>query len=397
MLTNRQLFQSHLAKTSEFPLMVEIERAEGVWMYGPDNKKYLDLISGIAVSNLGHCHPAVVEAVRKQVGEYMHLLVYGEFIQSPQVKLAKALADTLPEELSVVYLVNSGTEATEGAMKLAKRYTGRSKIVSCFDAYHGSTNGSLSLMGNETFKQNYRPLLPGISHIEFGNFDHFEEYITEETAAFFVETVRGESGVIEGSMDYWKAVRKRCTETGTLLVLDEIQAGMGRTGKFWAFEHYGITPDILLSAKGLGGGMPIGAFISSQEIMSSLSENPILGHITTFGGHPVSAAAALATVNTLRETKIYEQAEMKAQRFKDNLKGVKKIREIRSAGLMMAIEFDSFEQLKSIIDKAIEYGVMTDWFLFNDRSMRVAPPLVISDDEIDWACEQLEKAINEAG
>ncbi|MCX2745714.1 aspartate aminotransferase family protein [Mangrovivirga sp. M17] len=397
MLTNRQLFQSHLAKTSGFPLMVEIEKAKGVWMFGPDGKKYLDLISGIAVSNLGHCHPAVVEAVQKQAEEYMHLLVYGEFIQSPQVKLAKALADTLPEELSVVYLVNSGTEATEGAMKLAKRYTGRSKLVSCIDAYHGSTNGSLSLLGNETFKKNYRPLLPGVDHIEFGNFDHLNEFITEETAAFFVETVRGESGVVKGTKEYWQAVRKRCTETGTLLVMDEIQAGMGRTGKFWAFEHYEIQPDILLTAKGLGGGMPIGAFISSKEIMECLTDNPILGHITTFGGHPVSAAAALATVNTLTETKIYEQAQNKADRFAENLKSNPKVKDVRSAGLMMAVEFDSFEQLKAIIDKAIEYGVMTDWFLFNDKSMRVAPPLVITEEEIDWACEQLHKAINEAG
>ncbi|WP_143960781.1 aspartate aminotransferase family protein [Litoribacter populi] len=388
---NRQLFLSHLAQTTDFPLMIEIEKAEGIYMYGPNGERYIDLISGIGVSNVGHRHPKVLQAMKDQMDKYLHLMVYGEYIQTPQTKLAEALANTLPAELDNVYLVNSGSEAVEGALKLAKRYSNRREIISCVNAYHGSSHGSLSVGGNEIFKRAYRPLLPGISHIHFGKEDDLKN-ITTDTAAVIMETVQGEAGIRVASESYFKALRKRCDETGTLLILDEIQAGFGRTGKFWAFEHYGIQPDILVCAKGMGGGMPIGAFISSKEIMGHFKNDPLLGHITTFGGHPVSAAASLATINILKEENIIEQVEMKADLFKKLLVHPK-IREVRNKGLMMCVAFESFEELKPIIDRAIEMGVVTDWFLFCDDSMRLAPPLVITEDEIREACTKILKAI----
>ncbi|XOV94196.1 MAG: aspartate aminotransferase family protein [Bacteroidota bacterium] len=391
MLSNRQLFLQHLAQTTNFPLQLEIEKAEGIYMYGPEGKEYIDLISGIGVSNVGHRHPKVVEAVKQQVDQYMHLMVYGEFVQSPQVQLAKAITDTLPSTLDQVYLVNSGSEAIEGALKLAKRYTGRAEIISCHNAYHGSTAGSLSAGGNEIFKQNYRPLIPGHRHIEFNNTDELKS-ITDQTAAFLIETIQGEAGIRIPDLSYLKAVRRRCDETGTLLILDEIQSGFGRTGKFWAFEHYGIVPDILTSAKGMGGGMPIGCFISSKEIMSVFTENPILGHITTFGGHPVSAAASLATLQVIQEENLMQGIPEKEKLFHDLLKHPK-IKSVRSKGLMMAAEFDSFDTLKTVIDQAIENGVVTDWFLFCDNSMRIAPPLTITKDEIKKACKLILEAI----
>lgn len=391
MLSQRQLFLNHLAQTSPTPLMLEMVSAEGVYMTDASGKQYIDLISGIGVSNVGHRHPRVINAIKEQVDKHLHVMVYGEFIQSPQVRLAKALTDTLPEVLDSVYLVNSGSEAIEGAMKLAKRYTGRSEIIACKNAYHGSSHGALSLTGSETFKRNYRPLLPGISHIRFGCIDDLH-LITKKTAAFVIETVQGEAGVKVGSSLFWQAVRKKCNETGALLVLDEIQCGFGRTGKLWAFEHYGIQPDVLVSAKGMGGGMPIGCFISRKEVMQVFTENPILGHISTFGGHPVSAAAALATVEAIHEEKLIEAVEAKSLLFHRYLKH-DKIKEMRSIGLMMAVEFDSYETLKPIIDRAISLGVVTDWFLFNDCSMRIAPPLTISEEEIKAACQFILKAI----
>ena len=393
MLSNRQLFLHHLAQTSDTPLMIEIISAEGVYMYDVDRKEYLDLISGIGVSNVGHRHPKVVDAIKNQVDQHLHVMVYGEFVQSPQVRLAEALAKTLPSKLDSVYLMNSGSEAIEGAMKLAKRYTGRSEIIACHNAYHGSSHGALSLTGSEAFKQNYRPLLPGISHIRFGCIDDLE-IITEQTAAIVLETVQGEAGVKVGSELFWKSVHKKCDETGTLLILDEIQCGFGRTGKMWAFEHYGIEPDILTSAKGMGGGMPIGCFISSQEMMQVFTHNPVLGHISTFGGHPVSSAASLATLQVIQEENLLEGVFEKEQLFHDLLKHPS-IREIRSKGLLMAVEFESYDVLKPIIDKAIELGVVTDWFLFNDQSMRIAPPLIVTEDEIKKACKLILKAIDE--
>jgi len=393
-MNNRQLFLSNLAQTTDFPLLIEIEKAEGIYMYDPSGKEYIDLISGIGVSNVGHRHPHVLKAIQAQMDKYLHLMVYGEYVQSPQTKLAKALVDTLPDSLNNVYFVNSGSEAIEGALKLAKRYTNRRTFISCINAYHGSSAGSLSIGGNEIFKRAYRPLLPGIQNIPFGDSD-FIKNITTEVAAVILETVQGEAGVRTADVEYFKALRKKCNETGALLILDEIQAGFGRTGKFWAFEHYEITPDILVTAKGMGGGMPIGAFISNKTIMGALKENPLLGHITTFGGHPLSAAASLATLEIIHQEKLIEQVDQKAELFKQNLQH-SKIKEIRNKGLMMAAEFESFEILKPIIDKAIEFGVITDWFLFCDNSMRIAPPLVITEEEINKACGLILEAIEKA-
>lgn len=385
MYTHRQqLFLDHVAQTSEFPLLLEIERAEGIYMYSPDGKQYIDLISGIGVSNVGHRHPKVVAAIHAQLEKHMHLMVYGEFVQSPQVHLADALTKTLPEPLESVYFTNSGAEAIEGAMKLAKRYTGRHEIISCIHSYHGSTQGALSLSSAESFKQAYRPLLPGIDHINYNNLSDLTK-ITHKTAAVIIETIQGEAGIRIADDTYFTSLRQRCTETGTLLILDEIQTGFGRTGTFWGFEHYTIIPDIVVCAKGMGGGMPIGAFISSKEIMFSLANNPILGHLTTFGGHPVSCAAALATLQVIQQENLLEGITRKEQLFKQLLIHPK-IRSVRSKGLMIAVEVESFEVLKPIIDKAIGKGVITDWFLHCDNSMRIAPPLIITEEQIEHAC-----------
>lgn len=391
-MNNRQLFLSHLAQTTDFPLMIEIEKAEGVFLYGPDGKQYLDLISGIGVSNVGHRHPKVLAAIQAQLDKYLHLMVYGEYVQQPQAQLAEALVHTLPDPLDNVYLVNSGSEAVEGALKLAKRYTNRREILSCENAYHGSSHGALSVGGNEQFKRAYRPLVPGIRQISYGNQDHLEE-ITTDTAAIIMETIQGEAGVRVAEIAYFQALRKKCNETGTLLILDEIQAGFGRTGTFWAFEDFGIQPDILVCAKGMGGGMPIGAFVSSREIMSVLKNNPLLGHITTFGGHPVSAAASLATIQVIQDEALVAGVPAKANLFKKLLVHPK-ITGIRNKGLMMALGFESFEVLKPIIDRCVANGVVTDWFLFCDNAMRIAPPLTISREEIEFACSQIIQSID---
>jgi acetylornithine/succinyldiaminopimelate/putrescine aminotransferase len=395
MLTQRQLFFNHLAQTSETPLALEIEKAEGVYLYDTSGKRYMDLISGISVSNVGHRHPKVLAAIHSQLDKYMHLMVYGEYIQSPQVQLAKLLADHLPVTLGSAYFVNSGSEAIEGAMKLAKRYTGRTEIISFKNGYHGSTHGSLSIMGNEEFKNAFRPLLPDTRQLEFNNNENFK-LITGRTACVVVETIQGEAGAVVPENDFFKQLRKRCDETGTLLIADEIQCGFGRTGKLFAFEQYDFIPDILCLAKGMGGGMPIGAFISSNEIMHTLTNNPILGHITTFGGHPVSCAASAATLNVLIEEKLIEQVEAKEQLFRKHLKHPK-IKSVNGKGLLLSVEFESFEQNKSIIDSCIQKGVITDWFLFNAHSMRIAPPLTITEKEIELACDVIVGSINEAG
>ncbi|SFN78940.1 Acetylornithine/succinyldiaminopimelate/putrescine aminotransferase [Algoriphagus ornithinivorans] len=392
-MNNRQLFLSHLAQTTDFPLMIEVEKAEGVYLYGPNQEKYIDLISGIGVSNVGHRHPKVLEAIQNQLDKYLHLMVYGEYVQTPQTLLAKALCDTLPDQLDNVYFVNSGSEAIEGALKLAKRYTGKKKLFSCINAYHGSSHGSLSIGGNEIFKRAYRPLLPGITNIVYGGYADLEK-IDSDTAAVVVETIQGEAGIRVACTNYFQDLRKKCDEVGALLILDEIQAGFGRTGKFWAFEHFDIVPDIVVCAKGMGGGMPIGAFIANKEVMGVFKNNPLLGHITTFGGHPVSAAASLATIQILQKENLIAQVEEKAALFKKLLIHPK-IKGIRNKGLMMAVEFESFEVLKPIIDRAIELGVITDWFLFCDDSMRIAPPLVITEEEIKGACSIILQAIDD--
>jgi len=389
-LTQRQFLQL-VAQTSEEPLMVEVASAEGCYVYDQQGKKYFDLIAGIGVSSVGHRHPAVIDAIKSQVDKNLHVMVFGEFVQTPQVKLAEALSKTLPDPLEVTYFVNSGSEAAEGALKLAKRYTGRFNIISCIDGYHGSSHGALSASGNENLKQNFRPLLPGFQHIAFGNVSSLD-LIDFNTAAVIIETVQGEAGVRMADKAYFKKLRKKCNETGALLILDEIQCGFGRTGKLWAFEHYDIQPDILLAAKGMGGGMPIGCFISSKEIMSSLKQNPILGHITTFGGHPISTAASLATLETIQNENLIYQVAGKALLFKKLLKH-DLIKSIRNQGLLMAVEFESYEVLKRIIDRALEAGIITDWFLFCNNSMRIAPPLTISEIEIKEVCQTLLKSI----
>ncbi|TKC61355.1 aspartate aminotransferase family protein [Pedobacter hiemivivus] len=384
MLTQRQLFLQHNAQTTLEPLLLEFVKASGMYLYDVEGRKYMDLIAGIGVSNVGHCHPAVVSAVQQQAASYMHIMVYGEFVQSPQVNFAKALADVLPANLNCTYFVNSGAEAVEGAMKLAKRYTHRAEIIACHNSYHGSTQGALSLMGNEEFKQAYRPLLPNIKFINYGSLPDLD-LITTNTAAVFMETVQGEAGIRVADKAYFEALRTKCTETGTLLVFDEIQCGFGRTGKLFGFEHFGIVPDILLLAKGIGGGMPIGAFISSHEIMIALATNPILGHITTFGGHPVSCAAGLATLQTILSENITDGVTKKGLLFKKLLQHPA-IKEVRGIGLMMAIEFENFELNKKIIDACIVDGLISDWFLHCSNSMRLAPPLIITEEEIGWAC-----------
>ncbi len=391
-MNNRQLFLKHVAQTSDAPLMLEIEKAEGMYMYTSDGKKIMDLISGISVSNVGHRHPKIVDAVKNQLDKYMHLMVYGEFIQSPQTELAHRICEQLPEKLSSVYFTNSGSEANEGALKLAKRYTGRREIIACKNAYHGSTQGVLSIIGGENFKKGYEPLLPETNYIHFNSFEDLD-VITSKTACVIIEPVQGEAGVISPAEGYLEALRKRCTETGTLLIFDEIQTGFGRTGTLFAFQKFGVIPDILTIAKGMGGGMPIGAFIASKEIMHVLTHNPVLGHITTFGGHPVCCAASKACLVVILENQLCEQVKEKEERFIKQLKHPL-IKEVRSNGLLIAVQFKNFEFNKKVINTCIENGLLTDWFLFNDSSMRIAPPLIISNEEIDLACEIIIKSIS---
>lgn len=370
---------------------LEFERAEGVYMYDTAGKAHTDLISGIGVSSLGHGNPKVVAAIKHQVDQYMHLMVYGEYVQTPQVRFAEKLVSVLPQNLQSVYFTNSGAEAVEGALKLAKRYTGRQQIIACHNSYHGSTQGALSVMGNEEFKQAYRPLLPGVSFIRFNEIDDLQ-LITHQTACVIIETVQGEAGIRIPDATYMQALRKRCDETGTLLILDEIQAAFGRTGKLFAFEHFGIVPDILLLAKALGGGMPVGAFISSNTIMGALKENPILGHITTFGGHPVCCAAGLAALEVLLEENLVSGVAEKEALFRKLLVHPA-IKQIRGKGLMLAVELDSFDLNKKIIDRCIDYGIITDWFLHCSSSMRISPPLIITSAQIEHACSVILEAV----
>ncbi|MFD0751443.1 aspartate aminotransferase family protein [Mucilaginibacter calamicampi] len=392
MPTLRQLFLANNAQTTDFPLLLEFERAEGIYLYNSEDKAYIDLISGIGVSSLGHGNPKVIEAVKQQVDKYMHLMVYGEYVQTPQVRFAEKLVSVLPENLQSVYFVNSGAEAVEGAIKLAKRFTGRQQIVACHGSYHGSTNGALSVMGNEEYKQAYRPLLPGVGFINFNNADDLAQ-ITTETACVIIETIQGEAGVRVPDIAYMQALRKRCTQTGTLLILDEIQAAFGRTGKLFAFEHFDIVPDVLLLAKALGGGMPIGAFITSNQIMGALKENPILGHITTFGGHPVCCAAGLAALEVLLEDDLVSGVAEKEALIRQLLVHPA-IKQIRGKGLMLAVELENFDLNKKIIDRCIANGVITDWFLHCSNAMRIAPPLIITSTQITEACKIIIEAIN---
>ena len=389
-----EIFLSHIAQTTTSPFLIPIERAEGVYLYGPGGKKYIDLISGIGVSNIGHRHPHVIKAITDQIGKHLHVMVFGEYIQAAPNRLAKKLAGLLPSTLDCTYFVNSGTEANEGALKLAKRYTGKTEIISCRKSYHGSTHGSLSVSGNEVKKRKFRPLLPDVRFIEFNQEADLLQ-ITERTAAVIMETIQGDAGVRVPSKAYLKAVRKRCHETGALLILDEIQCGMGRTGTLFAFEQFDIVPDILTTAKAFGGGLPIGAFISSRKIMQVFTENPALGHITTFGGNPVCCASALATLEVIEDEKLLEQVEWKGNLIQELLTHPK-IKEVRRAGLMFAFDFDSAETVNRIVLYAKEHGVICYWFLSHPNSFRIAPPLTITKEEISLACSVILNAIEQA-
>jgi acetylornithine/N-succinyldiaminopimelate aminotransferase len=383
-MTNRQLFLSHVGQTSEAPLALNIVHAEGSSMRDADGKEFIDLIAGIGVCNIGHRHPKVIEAVKAQADKYLHIMVYGELVQNPQVEYAKLITDHLPETLNSVFFTSGGSEATEGAMKLAKRHTGRSQIVSFKNSYHGSTQGALSIMGSEYWQQAYRPLLPDILQLNYNDFNDLLS-ITEQTACVFAETIQAEAGVIKPMNGWLKALRERCTQTGTLLVLDEIQCGFGRNGTLWAFEQFDVVPDILLLGKALGGGMPLGAFITDRKIMGSLTHDPVLGHINTFGGHPVSCAAGVAAMKALLEEKMIDHVFEKEALFKSLLQHPE-IERVSSAGLSIAVHFKDFDTNKRIIDNAIEQGVFTDWFLFAANALRIAPPLNISNEDIEKAC-----------
>jgi acetylornithine/N-succinyldiaminopimelate aminotransferase len=387
----RQLFLQHVAQTSAAPLSLEIIKAEGCELTDVSGKKYIDLIGGISVANIGHRHPKVVEAIKKQLDDYMHVMVYGEFIQSPQVKYAQLLVAHLPAHLNSVYFTNSGAEAVEGAMKLAKRVTGRTEIVAFNNSYHGSTQGALSIIGSEYWRNAYRPLLPGIQHLNYNSFEDFS-FITEQTACVIAETIQAEAGIKPPQNNWLKELRDKCKETGTLFILDEIQAGFSRTGKLWGFEHFDIEPDILLLGKALGGGMPLGAFIADKKLMDQLTDNPVLGHITTFGGHPVCCTAGMAAFQTLLEENLAGQVNTKAVLFKDLLQHPK-IKAVHSFGLWLAVEFDSFNTCKKIIDGCIENGVLSDWFLFAPECLRISPPLIITEDQIRKVCEIIKNQI----
>ncbi len=395
MFSDRQLFLRFLGQTSPSPLLIEIEKADGVFLYGPDGKRYLDLISGVSVSNVGHNNPKVVEAIRKQAGSYSHLMVYGELILGPQVEYAEKLASVLPEGLDNCYFVNSGSEAVEGAMKLAKRYTGRTRIISFRNAYHGSTHGALSIQGSEVFRNAFRPLLPDTIQAGFNN-DEVLDLINDRTACVIAEPIQGEGGIILPSGGFLEKLRRRCDETGALLIFDEVQTGFGRTGTLFASFRYRVTPDIIILAKALGGGMPLGAFISSGEIMSSLSHDPVLGHISTFGGHPVSCAAGLAALQVILDDDLATAADRKAVLFRKKLKHPL-ITEIRGEGLLLAVELKSMELVRYAVANAYRYGLISDFFLFCDNALRLAPPLIISEEEIDLACNLLKDLLDEAG
>ncbi len=392
-ISNRQLFLQHVAQTSPAPMGLEIAKASGCSMWDKDGKEYIDGISGFCVANIGHGHPAVIEAITRQANDYMHLMVYGEMIEAPQVAYANLLIEHLPPTLDCVYFTNSGTEATEGAMKLAKRYTGRTDIVAFKNAYHGSTQGALSLMGDEYWRNAYRPLLPGVFHADYNEWDSLDA-ITSKTACVVAEVVQAEAGVKAADKDWLQALRLQCTRTGTLLVLDEIQTGFGRTGTLWAFEQYGIVPDILLLGKALGGGMPLGAFIANKNIMQTLTDNPVLGHISTFAGHPVCCAAGMAAFHVLLQEKVLAGVFQKEALF-HSLLHHPAIQKINSKGLLMALKFESAVVAQKIVHQCIVNGFITDWFLFGSEYMRVAPPLVMSNEMIEQVCKLILKSINE--
>lgn len=391
-LLRNQIFLKLQAQTNENPYLIDVEKAEGIYIWDKSGKKYMDMIAGVAVTNIGHRHPSVIDAIQKQLDKHLHVMVYGEYLQDAQLNLAKNLASILPDSLQCSYIVNSGTEANEGAIKLAKRFTGRKQLIACNFSYHGSTHGSLSVTGNDVKKAAFLPLLPDVTFIEFNNIDSLK-IITEQAACVIIETIQGDAGLIKPTQKFIATLREKCSQTGTLLIFDEVQVGMGRTGKMFAFEHYGVVPDILTLGKALGGGMPIGAFISSYEMMHTLTKNPVLGHITTFGGHPVVSAAANACIDVLKTTDWIAKTEEKGQFLENLLKQHHSIKEIRRAGLFFAIEMGSFEIVKKVVEGCLEEGLIGFWFLSTPTAFRLSPPLCITHEELKTAAEIILKVM----
>jgi acetylornithine/N-succinyldiaminopimelate aminotransferase len=391
-MNQRELFLRHVGQTSAAPLALEIVKAEAATLFDVNGKEYIDLIGGISVANTGHRHPKVIEAIQKQLDAYLHIMVYGEFVETPQVQYAQLLVSHLPATLNSVYFTNSGAEAVEGAMKLAKRVTNRSQVIAFRNSYHGSTQGALSIIGDEYWRNAFRPLLPDVLHLEYNSFESLDS-ISERTACVIAETIQAEAGVKTPSKEWMQALRKKCTGTRTLLILDEIQTGFGRTGQLWGFEQFGIVPDVVLLGKALGGGMPLGAFVADKKLMDAFTDNPVLGHITTFGGHPVCCAAGMAAMKVLLEEKMMTEVKEKEQLFLSLLVHPR-IKSVRSVGLWLAVEFDSFETNKKVIDRCIEAGVLTDWFLFASNSLRISPPLVVSREQIRTAANTIVQACN---
>jgi acetylornithine/succinyldiaminopimelate/putrescine aminotransferase len=392
----RKQFLEHVGQTSPSPMMVEVARAEGSFFYTPEGKRYFDLVAGVSVSNVGHANPAVVEAVQKQAADYMHIMVYGEMVERPQVEYARRIAELAPGDLNCVYFVNSGAEAVEVALKLTKRYTGRTELISMRRAYHGSTHGAMSMMGTpegEEWKAEFRPLLPDVKSIEFNSFEDLAE-ITERTAGVLCEVVQGEAGVRLPNPEWLRALRARCTEVGALLIFDEIQTGMGRTGAMFASAKYDVTPDVMCLAKAFGGGMPLGGVVSKKQILDSFTHNPVLGHITTFGGHPVCCAAGLAALNYLLDNKIVESVEAKGAMFEERLKSHPRVLEVRRSGLLLALELGKPEYLYRLMEIFKEEGIMSDWFLYCDTAFRISPPLTISETEIEECCEIIHRSLD---
>ena len=392
----RKQFLEHVGQTSPSPMLVEVARANGSFFYTPEGKRYFDLVAGVSVSNVGHANPAVVEAVQKQAADYMHIMVYGEMVERPQVEYARRITELLPEDIDCLYFVNSGAEAVEVALKLAKRYTGRTELISMRRAYHGSTHGAMSMMGapeGEEWKAEFRPLLPDVKSLRFNNFDDLNE-ITSRTAGVLCEVVQGEAGVRLPNPEWLKALRQRCSEMGALLIFDEIQTGLGRTGEMFASTKYGITPDAICLAKAFGGGMPLGGVASSKQILDSFTHNPCLGHITTFGGHPVCCAAGLAALNYMIDNNIVELVERKGALFEERVSKHPKVLEIRRSGLLLAVELGKSEYLYRLMEIFKEEGIMSDWFLYCDTAFRISPPLTISEAEIEECCTIIARSLD---
>lgn len=391
-MNTRQLFQSHLAQTSPEPIALHIKAAKGNYLIGADGKQYLDLIGGISVCNVGHCHPAVVEAIKQQADQYLHIMVYGELIQTPQLAFAQKIISHLPPGLDSIYFTNSGTEACEAALKLSRRITGRPGIVAADNSYHGHSMGALSIMGSEYWRNAFRPLLPGVGHYTY-NSPEMIDAVTEDTACVVLETVQSEAGIITPDTEWLKALRKKCTDSGAFLIMDEIQTGFGRTGKLWGFEHFGIVPDMILLGKALGGGMPMGALVAGNPMMHHFTHNPVLGHMTTFGGHPVCCAAGLAAMEVLLDEKLIEQVTAKEALFHSLLLHPQ-IKAVRSKGLLMAVELEDNKAVLKVLSQCLREGLFSDWFLFADNCIRIAPPLTISLKEIEIACATIKNCLS---